>query len=84
MSNSVPDMFWATNQMVQKMLISKDGQDGSLATRWNFAQNRVQGSNTNSSNKTEVIPIYTIINIDYATLGHHNPAPPHTHRSVLC
>ncbi|RLN39299.1 rho GTPase-activating protein REN1-like [Panicum miliaceum] len=53
MSNSVPDMFWATNQMVQKMLISKDGQDGSLATRWNFAQNRVQGSNTYSSTKTE-------------------------------
>ncbi|PAN50548.1 hypothetical protein PAHAL_9G526800 [Panicum hallii] len=52
-SNSVPDMFWATNQMVQKMLISKDGQDGSLATRWNLAQNRVQGSNTYSSTKTE-------------------------------
>ncbi|WVZ56308.1 hypothetical protein U9M48_006856 [Paspalum notatum var. saurae] len=66
-SNSVPDMFWATNQMVQKMLYSKgeivkDGQDGSLASRWNFSQrqhsnspvtSRVQGSNAYSSNKTE-------------------------------
>jgi len=65
-------MFWATNQMVQKMMISRDGQYGSLATRWNFARNRVQGSNTNSSNKTEVIPFYVIINIDHATLGQHN------------
>ena len=72
MSNSVPDMFWATNQMVQKMMISRDGQYGSLATRWNFAQNRVQGSNTNSSNKIEVIPFYVIINIDHATHGQHN------------
>ncbi|CAD6202968.1 unnamed protein product [Miscanthus lutarioriparius] len=66
-SNSVPDMFWATNQMVQKMLyskgeIGKDGQDGSLTSRWNFAQrphsnspvtSRVQGSNAYSSTKTE-------------------------------
>lgn len=66
-SNSVPDMFWATNQMVQKMLYSKgetlkDGQDGPLASRWNFSQrqysnnpvmSRVQGSNAYSSNKTE-------------------------------
>ncbi|OEL36771.1 Rho GTPase-activating protein REN1 [Dichanthelium oligosanthes] len=50
-SNSVPDMFWATNQMVQKMLSSKDGQDGSLAARWNFAQRPY--SNTHSSTKTE-------------------------------
>ncbi|OQU92891.1 rho GTPase-activating protein REN1 isoform X2 [Sorghum bicolor] len=66
-SNSVPDMFWATNQMVQKMLyskgeIGKDGQDGSLTSRWNFAQrphsnspvtSRVQGSDAYSSTKTE-------------------------------
>ncbi|XP_035816209.1 rho GTPase-activating protein 7 isoform X7 [Zea mays] len=66
-SYSVPDMFWATNQMVQKMLyskgeIAKDGQDGSLTSRWNFAQrphsnspvmSRVQGSDAYSSTKTE-------------------------------
>ncbi|CAL4938594.1 unnamed protein product [Urochloa decumbens] len=44
-SNSVPDMFWATNQMVQKMLASKDGQDGSLTTRLK-AMSKVQGSST--------------------------------------
>ncbi|CAL4930185.1 unnamed protein product [Urochloa decumbens] len=44
-SNSVPDMFWATNQMVQKMLASKDGQDGSLTTRFK-AMSKVQGSST--------------------------------------
>ncbi|AQK72249.1 Rho GTPase activation protein (RhoGAP) with PH domain [Zea mays] len=66
-SYSVPNMFWATNQMVQKMLyskgeIAKDGQDGSLTSRWNFAQrphsnspvvSRVQGSDAYSSTKTE-------------------------------
>ncbi|AQL07941.1 hypothetical protein ZEAMMB73_Zm00001d047889 [Zea mays] len=67
-SNSVvPDMLWATNQMVQKMLyskgeIAKDGQDGSLTSKWNFAQrphsnspvmSRVQGSNAYSSTKNE-------------------------------
>ena len=79
-------MFWATNQMVQKMLyskceIGKDGQDGSLTSRWNFAQrphsnspvtSRVQGSNAYSSTKTEVITFCTIINTDFTTLGHHN------------
>ncbi|CAL4913612.1 unnamed protein product [Urochloa decumbens] len=44
-SNSVPDMFWATNQMVQKMLASKDGQDGSLTARFK-AMGKVQGSST--------------------------------------
>jgi hypothetical protein len=85
-SYSVPDMFWATNQMVQKMLyskgeIAKDGQDGSLTSRWNFAQrphsnspvvSRVQGSDAYSSTKTEVITFCSIINTDFTTLGHHN------------
>jgi hypothetical protein len=66
------------------MLISKDGQDGSLATRWNLAQNRVQGSNTYSSTKTEVILFYAIINIDYAPLGRHNSQPPPPLLSVFC
>ncbi|RCV45563.1 hypothetical protein SETIT_9G464500v2 [Setaria italica] len=48
---TVPDMFWATNQMVQKMLVSKDGQDGSLTTRWNFAQR--QNSNNAVTNKAQ-------------------------------
>lgn len=50
-SPTVPDMFWATNQMVQKMLASKDGQDGSLTTRWNFAQR--QNSNNAVTNKAQ-------------------------------
>jgi hypothetical protein len=72
--------------MVQKMLyskgeIAKDGQDGSLTSRWNFAQrphsnspvmSRVQGSDAYSSTKTEVITFCSIINTDFTTLGHHN------------
>jgi hypothetical protein len=72
--------------MVQEMLyskgeIAKDGQDGSLTSRWNFAQrphsnspvvSRVQGSDAYSSTKTEVITFCIIINTDFTTLGHHN------------
>lgn len=70
-------MFWATNQMVQKMLASKDGQDGSLTTKWNFAQrqnssNPVMNKAQGSSTKTEVIPFCVIINVYYATLSYHN------------